>query len=60
MHRTLAIHMAKLNLLLRLAEAFYSNLGARNKYATTPKHEDKRHGCKIDMILNKYELRAHP
>ena len=24
-----------------------------------PKHEDKRHGCEIDMILNKHELRAH-
>ena len=34
--------------------------GARNNYATTPKHEDTRHGCQIDMILNKYELRKHP
>ena len=34
--------------------------GARYIYATAPKHDNKRHGCEIDMILNKHELRAHP
>ena len=34
--------------------------GARNDYATAPKHGDKRHGCEKDMIHHKHELRAHP
>ena len=38
----------------------HSNFGARYIYATTPKHDNKRHGCEIDMILNKHELRTHP
>ena len=33
--------------------------GARNNYASSLKHGDKGHGCAIDMILNKHELRTH-
>ena len=34
--------------------------GARSNYATAPKHGDKGHGCEVDMMLNKHELRTHP